>query len=143
MAGYSGKPLADKLGIREGHEVALLHAPPDFTTTLAPLPSGVTIHARASRDASVVVLFSREAAALEREFAPAAKALPAGGMLWVAWPKKAAKQQTDLTEDVVRRIGLEAGLVDVKVCAIDDVWSGLKFLRRRADKAKDTVKARG
>ena len=142
MAGYSGKPLRDKLGIRDGHEVALLHAPPDFAATLTPLPSGVTIHERAFRDASVVVLFSREAAALEREFAPTARALPAGGMLWVAWPKKAAKQQTDLTEDVVRRIGLEAGLVDVKVCAIDDTWSGLKFLRRRGEKARDRAGAR-
>ena len=143
MAGYSGKPLGEKLGIRDGEDVALLHAPPGFATTLAPLPPGVRIHERASRDASVVVLFSREATALEREFAPAAKALPAGGMLWVAWPKKAARQQTDLTEDVVRRIGLEAGLVDVKVCAIDDVWSGLKFLRRRADTAKLAASARG
>ena len=143
MAGYSGKPLGEKLGISEGQDVALLHAPAGFATMLEPLPSGVTIHERASRDASVVVLFSREAAALEEEFAPAAKALPAGGMLWVAWPKKAAKQQTDLTENVVRRIGLETGLVDVKVCAIDDVWSGLKFLRRRAETATDRATARG
>ena len=142
MAGYSGKPLGEKLGIREGQHVALLHAPAGFATTLEPLPSGVTIHERASRNASVVVLFSREAAGLEEELAPASKALPAGGMLWVAWPKKAAKQQTDLTEDVVRRIGLETGLVDVKVCAIDDVWSGLKFLRRRAETAKDRATAR-
>jgi len=139
VAGYSGKPLGEKLGISEGQDVALLHAPAGFATMLEPLPSGVTIHERASRDASVVVLFSREAAALEEEFAPAAKALPAGDMLWVAWPKKAAKQQTDLTENVVRRIGLETGLVDVKVCAIDDVWSGLKFLRRRAAASRPTT----
>ena len=136
MAGYSGKPLGDKLGIREGQDVALLNAPPGFMATLGPLPDGARVHQRASPDASVVLLFSRDAAALEREFARAATGLPTGGMLWVAWPKKAAKQQTDLTEDVVRRIGLAAGLVDVKVCAIDETWSGLKFLRRRVAKAK-------
>ena len=82
--------------------------------------------------ADVALLFSRTAASLDADFEPVARALAPGGMLWVAWPKKASKQPTDLTEDVVRRIGLAAGLVDVKVCAIDDVWSGLKFLRRRA-----------
>jgi hypothetical protein len=131
MAGYSGKPLSAKLGIKPGQQVALLHAPPDFPATLAPLPARVTVCQRPSAETPVVLLFSRASADLSAEFPAVAAELPAGGMLWVAWPKQAARQATDLREDVVRRIGLAAGLVDVKVCAIDEVWSGLKFVRRR------------
>jgi len=130
MAGYSGKPLGEKLGIKAGHRVALLGAPPQFSALLAPVPAGVAFVPDAS-GANVVLLFTRAASALEAEFAPTAQALAPGGMLWVAWPKKASKQPTDVTEDVVRRVGLAAGLVDVKVCAVDEVWSGLKFVRRR------------
>ena len=130
MAGYSGKPLVDKLGVRAGHRLALLDAPDGFTAELAPMPPDVELVGPRAARTDVAILFVREAARLERAFAPAAGRLAAGGMLWVAWPKKAAKQRTDLTEDVVRRIGLAAGLVDVKVCAVNDVWSGLKFLRR-------------
>jgi hypothetical protein len=132
MAGYSGKPLSAKLGIAEGDEVALLHAPAGFAAALTPLPPRVTVRETPSRDAAVVLLFSGAAAELEREFGAAVERLPAGGMLWVAWPKKASRRPTDLTEDVVRRIGLATGLVDVKVCAVDETWSGLKFVRRRA-----------
>jgi hypothetical protein len=131
MAGYSGKPLGEKIGLKPNHRVALLHAPPDFQGALAPIPPGVAFSGSPAA-ADVALLFSRTAASLDADFGPVARALAPGGMLWVAWPKKASKQPTDLTEDVVRRIGLAAGLVDVKVCAIDDVWSGLKFLRRRA-----------
>lgn len=130
MAGYSGKPLPDKLGIKAGHRIALLDAPPDFDETLGALPADVTRQVQPA-GADVVVLFSRVKSELEAKFGAVAKGLAAGGMLWIAWPKKASRQPTDLTEDVVRRIGLATGLVDVKVCAIDDVWSGLKFLRRR------------
>ena len=137
MAGYSGKPLSDKLGIKSGHRVALLHGPPDARDLLSPLPARVTFVAPAAAgEADVVLLFSRSAADLEARFAPLARALTKGGMLWVAWPKKASRQATDLTEDVVRGVGLAAGLVDVKVCAISDVWSGLKFVRRRAAAAR-------
>jgi len=129
--GYSGKPLAAKLGVKSGHRVALLGAPPEFPAALEPLPADVTFVGPRAGDVDLTLLFSREAAALERAFAAAAGRLAPGGMLWVAWPKKAARQATDLTEDVVRRIGLAAGLVDVKVCAVTEVWSGLKFLRRR------------
>ena len=131
MAGYSGKPLATKLGIKPGVEIALVHAPEDFPKALAPLPSNVRVRRTASATASIVLLFAREEAVLAREVPGIAASLPQGGMLWVAWPKKASRQPTDLTEDVVRRVGLKEGIVDVKVCAIDDVWSGLKFLRRR------------
>ncbi len=129
--GYSGKPIAVKLGLETGQCVALIHAPPDATQLLAPLPDGLRIVHRVTPDTNVALVFSRSARILERDFAPAAARLAPGGMLWVAWPKKTSGEKTDLSEDVVRRIGLAAGLVDVKVCAISDIWSGLKFLRRR------------
>ena len=132
MPGYSGKPLVEKIGIKPGAEISLLHAPEDFAKTLAPLPPGVRVRRTASAKASIVLLFTREETVLARELPGIAESLPQGGMLWVAWPKKASRQPTDLTEDVVRRVGLKAGIVDVKVCAIDETWSGLKFLRRRA-----------
>lgn len=130
MAGYSGKPLVDKLGIKGGHAVALLSAPPGFDATLGTLPGDVTVRRRAG-EADVALLFARDAADLKKRFAPTAATLRPGGMLWIAWPKKTSGVATDLTENVVRELGLAAGLVDVKVCAIDEVWSGLKFVRRR------------
>ena len=131
MAGYSGKPLAQKIGIAPGATIALIGAPRDFAATLAPLPADVTLTTRASKQSGIVVLFGDSAARMSSRFATLAAELPAGGMLWVAWPKKSSGVATDLTEDVVRRIGLATGLVDVKVCAIDDTWSGLKFVRRK------------
>ena len=130
MAGYSGKPLVEKLGIKSGHAVALLAAPPGFDDTLGALPDGVKVRRRAG-EADVALLFTRAARDLEARFAATAETLRPGGMLWVAWPKKTSGVATDLTENVVRDIGLAAGLVDVKVCAIDETWSGLKFVRRR------------
>ena len=131
MAGYSGKPLGEKLGLEAGHRVALLGAPDDFPRALEPLPADVQLLRRVA-DVDVALLFSRARSELAARFGVVAERLRPGGMLWVAWPKKASRQPTDLTEDVVREIGLAAGLVDVKVCAIDDVWSGLKFVRRRS-----------
>ena len=132
MAGYSGKALADKLGLKSGQRVALLHAPSEFPAALEPMPEGIAFVGAHAGAVDVALLFSREAAALEPAFTATVERLASGGMIWVAWPKKAARQPTDLTEDVVRRIGLATGLVDVKVCAVTEVWSGLKFLRRRA-----------
>ena len=140
MSGYSGKPLADKIGLKPGHRVRLLHAPSDFRETLAPIPAEVKFTTAA--DVDVAILFSRAEATLANEFAPVSAELRAGGMLWVAWPKRASGQATDLDENVVRRIGLAAGLVDVKVCAIDEVWSGLKFMRRTAKTGKTKPAAR-
>ena len=131
MAGYSGKPLVEKLGFEPGDRVVLLGAPPAYPGALGTLPAGVVI-SRRTGPADLALLFSRDARDLAKRFAPLAEKLRPGGMLWVAWPKKASGVPTDLSEDVVRRIGLAAGLVDVKVCAIDETWSGLKFLRRRA-----------
>lgn len=130
-AGYSGKTLSDKLGIRDGERVALLHAPEGIETTLAPLPAGVIIAKRLSKTARVTLLFATREADLRKEFPPLAAALPEGAMLWIAWPKKSSGRATDLTENLIRDIGLPTGWVDVKVCAIDETWSGLKFLRRK------------
>ena len=133
MAGYSGRPLVDKIGFKAGHRVVILGAPAGYPGAFGTLPEGVTLSQRLG-PADVAVLFTRQARELDTRFAKVAERLRPGGMLWVAWPKKASKVDTDLTEDVVRGIGLAAGLVDVKVCAIDETWSGLKFLRRRASR---------
>jgi len=134
-AGYSGTPLPKKLGIREGSRVALLGAPDGFEAqTLGPLPSGVTIRRRAQRRADVVVLFATTLAGLRRRFEPAMRCLEPDGGLWVAWPKKASSLETDLAFETVQRLGLDAGLVDNKICAIDGTWSGLRFVVRLADR---------
>jgi hypothetical protein len=137
MAGYSGTPLVKKLGIKPGHHLALLGAPAGFTATLGDLPDGVAVQNELVGDPlDVIVLFAPDEAALRRGFATAARRLcPAGG-LWVAWPKKASGVPTDLTETEVRAIGLAAGLVDNKVCAVDDVWAGLRFVIRVQDRPK-------
>ena len=134
-AGYSGTPLDRKLGIRPGDRVALLGAPEAFETeTLGPLPDGVTVVRRAGGEADVIVSFHTRRAELARRL-PALRAMmrPAGG-LWIAWPKRAAKVATDMTEDVVREIALPTGLVDNKVCAIDATWSGLRLVIRLRDR---------
>jgi hypothetical protein len=133
QAGYSGTPLVRKLGIKPGQLVLMIDAPEGFD--LGTLPDGVAVDAR--QDGSrydVVVVFCPDRAALERWFEPLMTALGPTSALWVAWPKKASKVPTDLDENVVRDHGLAAGLVDVKVCAVDAVWSGLKFVYRLADR---------
>ena len=134
LPGYSGKPLISKLDVKPGHRLLLKGAPDGFEAELRPLPEGVVFVAPRARAADCVLLFSTASAHLEKAFGHAVPLLPPVGMLWVAWPKKASKVETDLTEDVVRRIGLAAGLVDVKVCAVTDIWSGLKFVRRLKDR---------
>lgn len=131
-AGYSGTPLPKKLGIREGSRVALLGAPHGFDKTLGPLPSSVTIRNKVGAQADVIVLFATRFSKLKNGFVKAMGMMPAdGGMLWIAWPKKAAKMDTDLDENFIRDYGLSLGVVDTKVCAIDETWSGLRFNRRR------------
>lgn len=131
MRGYAGVPLAKKLGIKAGCVLALLSAPARFDDTLGELPGGVRVKRRSSGEANVIVLFSRSLADLKRRFPAAARALAPGGRLWIAWPKKASGVATDLTQPVVRNFGLDAGLVDFKISAIDGTWSGLCFTRRR------------
>jgi hypothetical protein len=134
MAGYSGTPLPKKLGIKEKHRVALVNAPAGFAVTLGELSAGAEVvkHARAPLD--VIVFFTKSESELRKRFGElAAKLAPAGG-LWIGWPKKASGVATDLTENLIRQIGLEAGLVDNKVCAIDEIWSGLRFVIRLKDR---------
>ncbi len=134
MAGYSQTPLAQKLGLKPGGRLRLVQAPPDFAATLGPLPDGAALLGGNANDLDFTLVFVTRAAELRERFPKLAARLAPSGMLWVAWPKRASGVATDLTENVVRDIGLEAGLVDVKVCAIDEVWSGLKFVYRLQDR---------
>jgi hypothetical protein len=130
-AGYSGTPLPRKLGIKPGQRVVLLAAPDGFEGgTLGELPDGVRVGRRAGAKADVILSFHTERAELEQRL-PALRGMmePAAG-LWIAWPKRSSKVETDITEDVVREIALPTGLVDNKVCAIDAVWSGLRLVIR-------------
>ncbi len=130
MDSYSGTPLPKKLGIRVGSVVALLGAPGGFESLLDPLPERARLQKQA-RGASLVLLFARSQADMERRFPPAAAALAERGGIWIAWPKQASGVRTDLTEAAVRAFGLAAGFVDYKICAMDQTWSGLLFTRRR------------
>lgn len=133
-AGYSGTPLATKLGIKEGSRVTLVNAPGDFEDLLAPIPDGVRIVRRLGHDADVIVAFHTSRAVYEGRFDRLRTGMHDAGGLWIAWPKKASGVVTDLTEDVVRDIALTKGLVDNKVCAIDATWSGLRIVVRAKDR---------
>lgn len=132
-AGYSGTPLPKKLGIKEGMRVALLHAPDGIEATLGALPDGVRLQHGLRKDGHVdlIVGFVTERAHLERNIGWLVRTLPPDGAFWVAWPKKASKVPTDMSEDVVREVALPLGYVDVKVCAIDATWSGLRLVLRK------------
>jgi hypothetical protein len=136
MAGYSGTPLIRKIGIKPGHRIHLRDNPETFLRDLGELPEAVRFEDRLAADTDVMICFVESEADLRKQFGRLPGKLASDGMLWIAWPKRASGRQTDLTEDVVRSIGLKAGLVDVKVCAIDEVWSGLKFVIRLKDRAK-------
>jgi hypothetical protein len=133
VAGYSGTPLPRKLGIRPGHRVALLDAPDGFDATLGALPDAVTV--RRDLDGAdpvdVTVLFVTERHELAARLDGVRRRMAQDGGFWVGWPKKSSKVPTDITEDVIREVALPTGLVDNKVCAIDDVWSGLRLVIRR------------
>jgi len=132
VAGYSGTPLAKKLGITEGSTVTLLGSPDGFPATLAEtLPPAVTVRTRAAGTADVVVSFHAGRAKLEARVPTLIDVLDVDGGLWIAWPKKASGVPTDVTEDTVREVFLPRGLVDNKVCAIDDTWSGLRVVWRK------------
>jgi len=134
MPGYSGAPLPKKLGIKDGFQYALIDAPPDVIAVLKPSLQKCNAANDAKIPLNYVMLFTKSTAALKKEFGKTAKNLSSAGMLWVSWPKRASGVETDLNENIVRDIGLAAGLVDVKVCAVTDVWSGLKFVRRLIDR---------
>ena len=134
MAGYSKTPLANKLGIKQGHDVAFPNAPEGFRAALGELPDGVRVKVRATGPLDVIVLFVTKRADLERRFERLEAAMTPAAGFWVAWPKRASGVETDMTEDVARGIALERGLVDNKVCAIDETWSGLRLVKRLRDR---------
>jgi hypothetical protein len=136
MAGYSSTPLAKKLGINEGSRIGLVNAPKDFESELGKLPDKAEFVRRLTNSLDMILFFVLSERELAKDFGRLARKLITNGMLWIAWPKKSSGVATDLSFDVVQRIGLDAGLVDVKICAIDETWSGLKFVYRLKDRPK-------
>lgn len=134
-AGYSGTPLPQKIGVKERGTLTLLHAPEGIVAAFAPLPAGATITTKAVSNMSLAILFCDTAVALSKHIKPTAATLDADGALWISWPKKSSPLFVDLTEDMIRKIVLPIGLVDVKVCAINDDWSGLKLMVRKEMRA--------
>jgi hypothetical protein len=133
-AGYSGTPLPRKLGIRDGCRLLLVGAPEDFATTLGELPAGVEFVGAGAGGVDVAIAFVSDMATLRTRFVPLSALLQPAGGLWIAWPKRSSGVPTDLDENVIRAVGLAAGLVDNKVCAIDAIWSGLRFVWRVRDR---------
>lgn len=133
-SGYSSKPLASKMGIKPGQRIIILHAPEGYLTVLGTALDGVEVADELSGMFDLIQYFTTERAAYERDFPRLQDALNTAGILWVSWPKKAAKLKTDLDENFIREFGLANGLVDVKVIAVDERWSGLKFVRRLKDR---------
>jgi len=133
-SGYSGTPLAKKLGIKEKSVLVLVNPPEDFGELLSPLPDGVAIESSAKASADIVHLFTNSRDELARDLAKYKQVIKQDGSIWVSWYKKAAKLPTEITEDVIRDVALPLGLVDIKVCAVDEKWSGLKLVIRRANR---------
>lgn len=136
MAGYSGTPLVKKLGIKEGFRVALVGAPNGFRSELLDLPARVHFVTSVTVELDLILFFATTQLELTRNFSRLAAKLTPTGMLWIAWPKKASGVASDLSDNAVREIGLDAGLVDVKVCAVNEIWSGLKFVIRVKDRPR-------
>lgn len=130
-AGYSGTPLAKKLGIVAGSHVATRHAPADYGDLLEPLPDAVVFDAKVAATTDVIHVFADRRSVLAKELGTLRKSIRTSGSVWVSWPKKASKVPTDITEDTIRELALPLGFVDVKVCAVSDVWSGLKLVIRK------------
>ncbi|HEX9580453.1 MAG TPA: DUF3052 domain-containing protein [Gemmatimonadales bacterium] len=131
MAGYSKTPLAHKLGVKAGHKIRVVGAPPGYRQLLAPLPEGVAFVARLTPATDMIHLFTTQRFQLQKFLTDIRRRMRADAAVWVSWPKQAARVATDITEDVVREVALPLGLVDVKVCAVTDVWSGLKLVIRK------------
>jgi hypothetical protein len=130
-AGYSGTPLSKKLGLEAGAHVCTIGAPANYRKLLAPLPADVTFASRISKTCDLVHVFTASRAELAKTLTACRKTLAPAAAIWVSWPKKAAKVPTDITEDTIREIALPMGLVDIKVCAVDETWSGLKLVLRK------------
>ena len=138
MAGYSGTPLVKKLGLKENFRIRIIHPPPNYFDLLPDLPEGIKIIKTKSRGIDFIHLFSKEAKELNQLIPELKKELVSNGMIWVSWPKKSSKIPADITEDVIRSVAFQNGLVDIKVCAVDETWSGLKLVipvRNRIDES--------
>jgi len=133
-AGYSQRSLVEKLGIKAGMNFVVFAAPPGYDATLGELPEGARRQAQLRGPFALIQFYATERKVLESRFAALKKALAADGALWISWPKGSSKAHTDLNENAIREIGLAHGLVDVKVCAVDEIWSGLKFVYRIKDR---------
>ena len=134
MAGYSGTPLQQKLGIKPGMTVVIIKAPTNYRRLLGTIPEGVTFSDRLKPDWSFVHVFIKKRSELEKRLSALREKIADAGTVWVSWPKRSSGVPTDVTEDVVRVVALPLGFVDVKVCAIDDTWSGLKLMVRRRNR---------
>jgi Protein of unknown function (DUF3052) len=134
MSGYSGTPLAQKLGIRAGARLFVRAAPANYRTLLAPIPARVQTVRRMSATTDLAHLFARRRTALGTALSTARRAMREDGVIWVSWPKKSSGVPSEVTEDVVRELALPLGLVDIKVCALDDTWSALKLMLRRSER---------
>jgi hypothetical protein len=132
MAGYSGTPLSKKLGIKPGGRIKVINAPAHLADLLAPLPDGAVVSPRLRPPVDIIHIFSKSRAELQRALARGLREIQQDGSIWVSWPKKASGVATDVTEDVIRELALPMTLVDVKVCAVDDTWSGLKLVIRKS-----------
>ena len=131
VVGYSGTPLPKKLGLKDGGTMVMLNAPIGIEKLLVPLPVGARLAFKLAGSNDLVVLFCKDLAALEKSLPATSKKLHANGSLWISWPKKTSKLYIDLTEDGIRAVALPTGLVDVKVCAVNEDWSGLKLMVRK------------
>src|SRR5712692_7312852 len=134
MVGYSGTPLAKKLGIKKDSKIVLVNPPKNYLELLAPIPDGVKLLPRVTSYTDLVHIFSTNKEELRSCLRDFLNKLKRDGMIWVSWPKKAAKVPTDITEDTIRELALPLGLVDIKVCAVDDTWSGLKLVIRKENR---------
>jgi hypothetical protein len=143
MSGYSGTPLAKKLGIAAGCRLYLAAAPANYAALVAPLPEGVRTVSRIGADTDLIHLFVTRRAELARALGASLRAMRADAILWVSWPKKSSGLASEITEDVVRELALPLGLVDIKVCAVDETWSGLKLVVRKSERDRWPQRAAG
>lgn len=135
-AGYSTTPLAKKLGIKEGINARLINEPPNYFSLFSDFPANVQLQKDKSKPKDFIHYFTKSAKELFQDLSALKSEIKPGGMIWVSWPKKASKLPTDVTEDVIRDLALSIGLVDIKVCAVDDIWSGVKLVIPVKDRVK-------
>ncbi|MCH9694520.1 MAG: DUF3052 domain-containing protein [Gammaproteobacteria bacterium] len=131
MSGYSGTPLAKKLGFKEGVRVRVTHAPSNYDKLVSPVPKNVTISNRITIDIDIWHMFTKSLSELEAKLPMLMEAIFPNGAIWVSWPKKSSGVPSTVTEDLIRKVALPLGLVDIKVCAVDETWSGLKLVVRK------------